>query len=191
MDPRRFDELVRDFPTARRRDLLAGLAGGLIAALPLASPPSARARNKKKRKKGLQRNDFGCVDVGKACRGNDANCCSGVCDGDKPKQGKRDQSRCAAHDASTCVAGQTIDDCGGVDVPCTTSANLEGDCVTTTGKAPYCFADGDCFVCKKDADCVPFCGPQAACIPCGGECVETGNTACVGIGECIFPNGKK
>jgi hypothetical protein len=43
---------------------------------------------KMKRKK-LKHNQFGCVEVGNACRGNCANCCSGICQGKKPKKGRK------------------------------------------------------------------------------------------------------
>lgn len=185
MDPQRFDDLVRHLPLRPRRDVLTGLAGGVLAMLPSASVREAEAKKNKNRKKPLKRNDFGCVDVGKACRGNDNNCCSGVCDGKKPKKGDRDKSTCVAHDASTCVAGQTVAACDGVTVECaTTSGEGDGQCVTTTGKAPYCFGAARCFACKKDADCVAVCGAGAACFPCAAECGDTVGTACGGIASC-------
>jgi hypothetical protein len=187
MDANRFDDLIRVLPFTSRRGLLAGLAGGMLAAV-TRSPRQPAAQKRKKRKK-LQFNAFGCVDVGGACRGNGANCCSGICAGSKPKQGGRDRSRCAAHDQSTCVAGQTDEFCGGIEFTCTTTAGVTiGACITTTGNAPYCFSDGDCFPCKKDADCIGVCGPQAACAVCNAaECAPVGGTACVGIEQCNFP----
>lgn len=74
------------------------------------------------------------------------------------------------------------------DTPCTTSDGLPGRCDTTTGAAGYCAADFGCFPCRKDADCRPYCGPQAACMQCVTLCVlfeET--TACAGPGGCTFP----
>jgi len=41
-------------------------------------------------------------------------------------------------------------------------------CDTTTGEAPYCSADGNCFPCQKDAACIVY----------AGLCPDTG-TACV------------
>lgn len=185
MDPRRFDGLVRALPSGTRRGLLAALAGGVLAS-PIAAGTKAKKRKKKAR---LRRNAFGCVDVGNACLGNNANCCSGVCAGKKPKKGKRDTSRCVAHDESTCLAGQTLEICGGAaNIGCTTTLGAPGQCVTTTGKAPFCFAGGGaCFRCSKDTDCIPLCGQAAACVVCSGECAQTGGATCVGQGFCNNP----
>ena len=134
-------------------------------------------------------NAFGCLDVGAACRGGDANCCSGRCDGAAPGPGQPDTSRCVGHDESTCLPGQTNFGCGGeANIACTPTAGAEtnGQCTTTTGNAAYCGADGDCFACTRDTDCEGVCGPQAACIPCAKRCADQGGTACVGIGDCVF-----
>jgi hypothetical protein len=168
-----FDRLTRavSLLVSRRR---LGLALGLG---PLALPGLADAKKKHKHKKKVTFNDFGCVNVGSFCK-NDDQCCSGIC------QGKKGKKHCQAHDASTCQPGQ--DSCSGLPVPCTTSAgDPDGGCTITTGNASYCEADGRCFDCAKDADCVPFCGPQAACIVCAG-CV-TEKTVCVGPSACTFP----
>jgi hypothetical protein len=109
--------------------------------------------------------------VGKFCK-NSGQCCSGICSG---KQGKK---RCQAHDSDVC---QPLQDpiCSGDLPPCTTRAGNGGQCLTTTGKAGYCTLGGVCVACKKDADCVAFCGPQAACISCAdGTCEGTGGTIC-------------
>ena len=129
-------------------------------------------RKRRKHKKKVKRNAFGCVDVGKFCK-NDGQCCSGIC------QGKKDKKKCKAHGESTCQAGQDV--CGGLPVPCLTETGESGACARTTGNAGYCEADGDCFACSKDADCVPFCGPQAACLSCP-TCIGVNGTqtACVG-----------
>jgi hypothetical protein len=158
-----------------RRDVVRGLVGAALG-LGVARWP-AIVEAKKKRKK-LERNAFGCVEVGGQCRGKDAACCSGMCQGRKPKKGEKDTSRCVAHDASTCLAGQQEEFCGGTTtVSCTTSTGASGTCNVTTGKAPYCAYDGDCIACRKDADCRPGYGPAAACITCTG-CPTTGGTAC-------------
>ena len=185
MDPRRFDDLTRSLPAGSRRGLLAAWAG---AALVARTRTTAASSTRKQRKKPLQRNAFGCVDVGKACRGNDDNCCSGRCDGSKPKKGKKDTSRCVAHDASTCLSGQTIAECGGAaNVACTTTLKEAGQCVTTTGNAPYCFAGGGvCFRCTKDTECIPLCGGAAACVRCS-SCLATDGLSCVGLGFCNNP----
>lgn len=175
MDHQRFDQIARAFSTFQsRRDILGAL--GLSAIL---LPAAAGA---KKRKKKAKFNKFGCVNVGDFCK-NSSQCCSGIC------QGKKGKGKCQAHDSSTCQAGQNAcDDAEGV--PCVSSTGATtGSCDTTTGNAPYCTADGDCFDCKKDADCVPFCGPQAACIKCA-VCADEGVvTACVGptAEGCSFP----
>ena len=78
------------------------------------------AKQRKQHRQKLKRNAFGCVNVGGKCRGKDGNCCSGICDGKKPKKGKKDTSRCAGHDASTCLAGQ--DTCAGTFFPCVRAA---------------------------------------------------------------------
>jgi hypothetical protein len=122
-----------------------------------------------KRRKKLKRNEFGCVNVGDACRGKDKNCCSGICRGKKPKRGEKDKSRCVGHDAQGCQAGQIEQFCGGTDVVCTTSTgDTAGFCDTTTGNAGYCSGEGMCIPggCSKDADCIPVFGKGAACVLC-------------------------
>jgi hypothetical protein len=115
-------------------------------------------KKKKKRKQKLKRNAFGCVDVGQACRGNDANCCSGHCEGPAPKKGKKD--------TSTCVVGK---------VQC----ELDGICFRTTGNASFCGKSAECTACTNDADCdAEGFGPGAACIACI-SCDKDGGTACV------------
>jgi hypothetical protein len=152
------------------------VGAGLGLGLPRLPRIAAAMKGKKNPRPPL--NEFGCVDVGKPCRGKDRLCCSGVCQGRKPKKGKRDTSRCVAHDASTCQAGQQEEFCGGATtVACITNSGQDGECNTTTGKAPFCTYGGDCFACRKDADCQPDFGPAAACITCTG-CPTTGGTAC-------------
>jgi hypothetical protein len=187
MDTGRFDRLTLTFADGLTRR-------GLVAMLGLGSlwlPEPTDAKQKRKNKKKLKKNAFGCVDVGDACRGKDANCCSGICQGKKPKKGKKDTSRCVAHDEGSCQAGQRQGLCGGdADVPCTTSADGLGLCQTTTGNAAYCTAGGGCFACRRDTDCEPFCGPGAACVRCTA-CEEDEGipTACMGLinGGCEFP----
>jgi hypothetical protein len=172
MDSHQFDRLARSFSRLLSRRSFASLVG--FRALLLSGQSQAKKKHKRKKKK-VKRNDFGCVDVGKFCK-NDGQCCSGIC------QGKKDKKTCKAHDESTCQTGQSISECGGTDVPCTTSTgDTDGLCFTTTGKAGYCYRTGNCFVCNKDADCTAVCGPQAACIVCAGCSREVGtDTGCVG-----------
>jgi hypothetical protein len=163
---------------ARRTLLGAALASGLADLLRRIAGVDATAKKKRRRKK-VKRNDFGCVNVGGLCR-NSGQCCSGIC------QGKKDKKRCQAHDASTCQADQDI--CNDAKAGCVTTAAAQGVCARTTGNASYCEADIVCFPCAKDADCQPICGAAAACICCAG-CPDEGGTACVGVtsDSCIEP----
>ena len=181
MEHDRFDHLARVLSRHPSRRTLAGMLGlGVLGLVGGAQFEVVSAR--KKRKKKVKKNEFGCVDAGKFCK-NAGQCCSGIC------QGKKGKKTCKAHNESTCVTGQTEIGCGGrVNVACQTTAGEDGQCDTTTGNAPYCVADGGCAACKKDADCVATCGAGAACIRCGG-CDANGGTACVGLkaDSCIPP----
>jgi hypothetical protein len=184
MDAPRFDWWTRTLTdTASRRSVLglSGVALGL-AATRFSGIATAKKKHKKKNPQKLTRNSFGCVDVGKACRGKDANCCSGICQGKKPKRGKRDKSRCVAHHVDICQPGQKSLRCGGSDetfVFCTLPNGETGLCERTTGNASYCAGSHVvCESCAKDADCLALCGPGAACITCSG-CA--GGTTCVGL----------
>lgn len=175
MDAPDFDHLTRAISIRIQRRRLAGLLGmgaAGLGAIGLSDSAEAKKNKNKKKKKKVKRNDFDCVDVGKFCK-NNGQCCSGIC------QGKKDKKKCKAHDESTCQAGQ--DFCLGVEVSCTTTTGSTGSCAITTGKASYCFEDGDCFPCSKDSDCVPLLGAGAACIVCTGECLGENpqSTACV------------
>jgi hypothetical protein len=175
MDASTFDRLAR-FMTASpsRRAAVQILAGLLVIGSwrGVSDAPGALAKRKKRKKKNKQKlvfNAFGCVDVGKACRGNSANCCSGICEGTVPKKGKKDTSRCIAHNEGACQAGD--DFCQGTTVTCGSS----GFCVRTTGNGSFCGKSAPCTVCSKDTDCdeAEF-GPGVACIVCAG----CGGTAC-------------
>jgi hypothetical protein len=193
MDAHHFDFLARSLTDASsRRGVLRGLAAATLGLAAISLPGEAEGRKKrKKRKKGkrnkkktkganppaLQLNDFQCVDVGNACRGNSANCCSGICEGKKPREGKKDRSRCIAHNVGICQPEQDIcvDDltanCGGA-----------GRCFRTTGNASFCGNEGEgvCAVCARDADCEADFGPGAACIVCSTCEIKAGtSTACV------------
>jgi hypothetical protein len=151
------------FDAWTRRHIGLAAAGALATRWSAVGLTPTRAKKQK-----LKRNEFGCVNVGGKCRGKDANCCSNICQGKKPKQGKKDKSHCVAHDEQGCSAGQAGDSCGGADVLCTTSAGTDGVCETTTGNAGYCASDGSCFPCQKDRDCQSQSqfGPRAACARC-------------------------
>lgn len=99
MDTDRFDHVSRACWQMLSRRHLASILG-LAAVIP------TLAKAKRKRKKKLKRNGFGCVNVGGKCRGKDAACCSGICQGKKPKKGKKDTSRCTVcvgHLADACL----------------------------------------------------------------------------------------
>jgi len=185
MDGHHFDELLHAL-TASRRSLFSG---GLTVAAGWLGGAAVTARKKRKKKTKLKRNAFGCVDVGQACRGNSGNCCSGLCEGKKPKQGKKDKSRCVDHNAGICGAESDLCTSGVAHFCHPSNANCV--CMLTTGNAGFC---GDftsemgqevqCRVCRTDPDCQDEFGPGAACLSLGGisicaeSCAATGGTAC-------------
>lgn len=175
MDGTQFDNMTRFLTDASsRRSVLGRISGAAWAAVAVRRPETAEAR-KKMRKKKPSFNEYGCVDVGKACRGKDAHCCSGICQGKKPKKGKKDKSRCVAHNVLNCQAGQ--DQCAGIPAQCGSSPM--GLCYRTTGNASYCGVAGGCLECQTDADCVAqggF-GQDAACVVCP-DCPGDLTTAC-------------
>jgi hypothetical protein len=171
----RFDLLARMLGRRSRRNVLSGLAATL--GLTVVGVPGGKAGNggKHTKKSKLNRNAYGCVDVGKPCRGNSANCCSGLCNGKKPKKGKADRSRCVAHNTANCQPG--LDACKGVDATCGTG----GICLATTGKASFC-GDPDtdvCVACTRDTDCEALLGPGAACVSCAAVCPITQGRICL------------
>jgi hypothetical protein len=182
MDATPFDHLSRSLVARLTRRTLAGLIG--LSVVPIPHPGDAKGKHThNNHPKMVKFNDFDCVNVGGLCK-HDGQCCSGIC------QGKKHKRRCRAHDQRTCHAGQIEGFCGGEPVSCVTGTGDTGSCDTTTGKAGYCTASGNCFACSKDADCVPFCGAHAACIVCGNVCALSDlQTACVGpvAGGCRFP----
>lgn len=171
MKPAHFDRLAhsRAGRTSRRGFLtvITGLAVGVAD-----HRIGVIARGKKARTP--KPNAYGCLEVGQACQGQNTRCCSGVCQGKKPKKGRKDRSRCVAHDDAGCQPEQ--DSCN-VGIPCGPGAS----CYRTTGDAGFC---GDtlgvyCQDCKDDADCVTLGhGQDAACIVCS-LCAQLGGTACV------------
>jgi hypothetical protein len=173
VDTPRFDRLTRllaDISSRRTLNhVLAAVAG---SALPKVQFQGSADANNKKRKKP-KKNEFGCLNIGKACNGKDNKCCSGICKGKGPKKGKKDKSKCIAHDVGSCVADQ--DSCLGAEIPCGAGAT----CFRTTGRASFCAGEeaGECVVCNKDTDCESDFGVGAACVVCP-NCFETG-TACV------------
>jgi hypothetical protein len=180
MNPFRFNRLTCIVAQRTSRRALIAAPGFLGITIP--GLAGAKEKHKRKsKKKRIRRNGFGCVNVGGFCKNSDQ-CCSGFC------RGKKGKKKCKAHGQSTCQAGQTVEDCGGVEVECTTTTGADGACTTTTGNAAYCFSRGDCFPCAKDADCEVVCGPGAACIVCAGCASRELVTACVGLSadSCAF-----
>lgn len=175
LDPTHFDRMTRSLTDAStRRSILTRLAGAAFAAVAIQLPSLAKARKKKRKKPSV--NAFGCLNVGQACGGNDGKCCSGICEGNKPKKGKKDKSRCIAHHTSSCQA--TDDFCEGTVTGCGTG----GACARTTGQASFCAMIGGpdaCTSCRGDWDCEPALGPGAACIVCAAGCPVGQHTACV------------
>lgn len=182
---------LRRMPT--RRDVLRGLAGAAVGLTILRAPDTGEAKKKRRKHKPkkpkLQRNEFGCVAVGRHCLGNSANCCSGICEGKKPKKGKKDTSVCVAHDnagvcfpdADFCTIGQRV---------LCNPANVNCICLLTTGNADFCGdvtgsenPDAICRDCVRDTDCQDEFGPGAACVVVGGvcstACPDTGRKACI------------
>ena len=143
---------------ASRRSLLSG---ALAAPIWFGTSAAARKRGKGRPKPKAKPNEFGCLNVGSACK-RGGQCCSGIC------QGKKGKKRCRAHDTGSCRAGELHEVCGGADVACTTSGGQEGICTTTTGNAGYCAASGSCHECRTDAAC-------ARC----ELCENVGGTICV------------
>lgn len=173
MEALHFDHLTQALTAgASRRGILRGLASAGLGLFVARIPGAMEAKKKRARK--LKRNSYGCVDVGLACRGNSGNCCSGICEGKKPRKGKKDKSHCAGHNAGICQVEAEV--CTGTEVVC----GPNGVCVQTTGKGCFCAAAGGaCAVCQRDPDCVALgWGPNSACLP-EDKCAETGGTACV------------
>lgn len=193
MNRNRISDLTRSLISRpSRRHLVASLVGGVFGRNTTLFPQVLTAKKKRRRKKRKNRkqksqevifNDFGCVDVGGLCT-NGGHCCSGIC------QGQKGQQTCRKHDSSSC---QGEDSCLETPFPCITTTGEEwGICTITTGNAAYCAAATAtrCFACASDADCMPHCGPQAACIVCA-DCVAVNGeeTACAGPSptSCTIP----
>lgn len=189
MNADRFDLLTRSVRNvSSRRGLMHGLAAAYgLAAIHAPDDLEAKRKNKKK----LKRNQFGCVNVGGKCRGRNKNCCSGVCEGKKPKQGERDRSRCKAHDEGVLESGaggcRAQDESLLEDIYCTTTAGEEdGLCWRTTGNAGHCGYGSACIPCRKDKDCISACGAGAACIDKPNVCGGAG-VVCSGAASCDEP----
>jgi hypothetical protein len=159
-----------------RRDLLRGLASAGLA-LGIVGRPDPGAAKKKRKKKKIKRNRFGCVNVGSFCK-HAGQCCSGICEG---KKGKK---RCQAHDTRGCqLADDTCVDEGSVLCPDDAGGANKALflCFQTTGKAGFCGIQvgSQCVACTKDADCVADFGAGAACVVCARFCADSNHTTCI------------
>jgi hypothetical protein len=192
MDGSQFDNLLRSL-TGSRRSLLPG-ALTLVAGWQRIS--EVKAKKKPKNKPKL--NAFGCLNVGQKCRGKDSTCCSGLCQGKKPKKGQKDKSTCVAHndggctpERSVCVTGSQASLCG-----------PEAVCLATTGNAGFCAnvagnsfsQEANCRVCSKDTDCeAAGFGQGAACVLLNQGVCATPESTCVGFngssGTACLPPG--
>jgi hypothetical protein len=162
MDGPRFDDLLRSL-TGCRRALLGGALAVAVSRLGVRDVDAKRRRKRKKKHKynkpKAKPNAFGCLDAGRQCDGNDAGCCSGIC------EGSGTLSRCVGHNELGCDAD---DDTCSESVPCGTA----GVCHRSTGKAGFYGNPGTCRCapCQKDTDCQFDFGPGAACVICTGDC---------------------
>jgi hypothetical protein len=172
-----FEAVIRTMRrTPSRRDVVRGLASAALGLVLVRVSPGTDAkkrRNKKRKRQELPPpNAFGCLDVGQKCRGKDELCCSGICDGKKPKKGEPDKTQCISHNTGGCSPQQDL---------CTTDPNTRcgatGICARTTGNVGFCLQSTpeglNCGACKKDADCTAGFGPEAACIVCDVACPGT------------------
>lgn len=176
MDANQFDQAVRAIHSGVQRRRVLGSFFAASLAVPLfgfaaSSGVDARRKKRRKNRKKIKRNSFGCVNVGQKCYGKSEACCSGICDG------KGKNSKCVGHNGLTCTPSP--DTCS-ENVPCGTN----GVCFGTTGNAPFCGKDGTCFckTCAQDADCEATHGLGAACVQCIDDCKSVGvssGTACV------------
>ncbi len=171
---------------------MAGLGG----ASPF-SADTAEGKNRKRRKRKKPKpNDFGCLNVGQACGGQDSRCCSGICAGKKPKKGKNDKRRCVAHNVGGCTLDRSV--CF-IPTPTVALCSTTALCMTTTGNAPFCAENKDfnqqvnCHPCGKDTDCEALgFGAGAACVVLRteGACLD----GCEGVNEssgtACFPPGR-
>jgi hypothetical protein len=201
MDGSNFDNLARlAAANASRRSIFTLAFGAALAGLGAASPlgtGTAAGKNRKRRRKRKKPklNAFGCLNGGQACGGKDGRCCSGICQGKKPKKGKTDKSRCAAHHNGGCTVDRHL--CLNPTVAACSAASDTATCLKTTGNAAFC-AEGEgftneanCQPCRRDLDCEALgFGVGAACVifRTEGVCVN----GCEGINEstgtaCLSP----
>jgi hypothetical protein len=197
MDTNRFNEVASVLAAVpSRRDIVRGLFATGLGFGARRLPEAAAA--KKKRKKKPQKpslNAFGCVNIGGTCRGNDDNCCSGLCQGKKPKKGRKDTSTCVAHNTGGCTAERSACFTGNESSLCGPAAI----CLATTGNAGFCAAsvfsqEVNCRPCGKDQDCeAAGFGQGSACVLVNQGFCAASDTNCSGIngssGTACLPPG--
>jgi hypothetical protein len=191
MDGTRFDRLTRGLTdTATRRGILAGLAATALGLTAPHVPIVAKKKNKKtKKQKPLKLNQFDCVNVGGKCQGEDANCCSGKCQGKKPKKSKKDTSRCAAHHVGGCTVERDVCIPDNAALARCNPANDDAFCTVTTGNGPFCAnlsntsEEDNCRACSTDGDCI------VVGFPPGSACVSMTGAACAEFGVCTTESG--
>jgi Conotoxin len=187
-----------------RRGFLRGLGVAVLMLLTGRDSHGTQAKQGKKHKHRKKRqpppfNVFGCLDVGQTCNGNNDLCCSGVCEGEKPKKGKQDRSQCVAHNAGGCTPERSF--CADNEPFTASVCNLPvatDICLTTTGNAGFCTslidfdAELNCRLCSRDTDCLAFgFPPGSACVLIrpqeGGQ--GCSNNSCAGTDQraCVAP----
>lgn len=183
MDGSGFDALIQSV-MGSRRSLLGGVAALAVGWLGVGEI-AAKKKGKNKKKKKAKPNEFGCLEVGDACK-SEEQCCSGICEG---KKGKR---RCGAHGAGTCE--QEGSGVCTADNPGSLRCNNEINCLClqTTAGSIFCGEGGNtgldvCADCQTDADC------EALGHPAGSACIPVFEGECAGICEsgmaCMAPCG--
>ena len=193
MDADFLDSLARSLGAANsRRRALAAALGGLVT---LGVLPAGAKKGKTKKPK---KNAFGCLNVGQPCRGKSGTCCSGICQGKKPKKGEKDKSKCVAHNEGGCTAERSVCVTGSP----TSFCGPEAVCLATTGNAGFCAnvagnsfsQEVNCRVCGKDTDCeAAGFGQGAACVLLNQGFCATLESTCAGIngssGTACLPPG--
>ena len=182
MDVDRFHALLRSLSEMpSRREVLRSLIGAGVGLGLLRPPVTTEAKKKGKKPKKRIRLRRRQAEV----PGKNRTCCSGICQGKKPKKGKKDRSRCVAHNAGFCAADS--DSCSvGTDVACN-PGNPSCFCTLTTGNAGFCAAfrggpAGTAGSVVRTPTARRSFGEGAACLLLGGACTPlcglTGRTAC-------------
>jgi hypothetical protein len=175
-----------------RRDVLRGIAGAGFGLGVARWQDAAEAKqkhmhnnHKSKQRQKYQApelpqpipNQFGCLGVGQACRGDSSLCCSSICEGGAPKKGKPDTRVCAAHGQGTC--DQAAPAIGTATDPAQALCNGSiGACLATTAGSIFCgdvSGLSDCASCRTDADC------EALGFPAGSACAVVTGVNCVGV----------